>query len=608
MTRRASARVRVGATWLEDYLLPIAVTLLGMGLYLYGLDSKSLWFDELGTLTGAGWGASWLDAIRNPLTIPTTPKPPLYFLVTRLFLALGDYVFLLRLPAALFATLTIPLVYALGRALFDRHVLQLRSGQVGLLGAFLLAIAPLHLRYAQEARMYAAWTFLSLLSLYLFWRAIRSKKWLWWAGFAIATILNLYTHLFAVLTLGVLVFFALWLLLSRRARLSYPFQISHFLIALAAVLLAFTPLVAFAFEGLRGEEGLGGAAAPDWTLGSIVAALRLFSSGSYPGLIAYGALFLLAAVALAVKRSEVLVLAILWIALPTVLVVILPFGHRVVIRYFLYALPIYLLFVACGLWLVLRWCVSSVLHRPSLKSVTRAVTILAYALLVGVLVTLAAPSISSYYSESRQNWRDAIWLVHNQAEPGDKILVRHIYHQKGVLFYAAQWTHEREAWTENDVHVLSSDLVAAFSPDGEGVRWLIVPAQENYLPGGVLEASIQPQYSLLAPIVFRPSHVPDDAQLIAPTSFRSVAVVQAVKSRPPLIRFWVDETAINQGDCTSLHWETHNVREVYLDGEGIVGQGTRQVCPRISTHYELQIIHRDGTVTVQTAEILVSVP
>ena len=91
--------------------MPILITLLAMALHLYGLSSKSLWFDELSTLTNAGWGGSWWEAVRNPLTIPTTPKPPLSFVITRLFLALGDRVFLLRLQAAFFATLTIPVTY-----------------------------------------------------------------------------------------------------------------------------------------------------------------------------------------------------------------------------------------------------------------------------------------------------------------------------------------------------------------------------------------------------------------------------------------------------------------------------------------------------------------
>jgi 4-amino-4-deoxy-L-arabinose transferase-like glycosyltransferase len=128
MTQRSVTSSRAERHRIEVYLLPVLVTLLAMALNLHRLDSQSLWFDELATLTGAGWRGNWLDAIQKPLTIPTTPKPPLSYVVTHLFLLLGERDFFLRLPAAVFATLTIPLVYALGRALFDRPSRPCRSG------------------------------------------------------------------------------------------------------------------------------------------------------------------------------------------------------------------------------------------------------------------------------------------------------------------------------------------------------------------------------------------------------------------------------------------------------------------------------------------------
>jgi mannosyltransferase len=601
MTGRSSARDGTGPTWLEGYLLPITVTLLGMGLYLWGLDSKSLWFDELGTLTGSGWGGSWLDAVRLPLTIPTTPKPPLSFIVTRLsLLVLGDYVFVLRWPSALFATLTIPLVYALGKALFDRRV--------GLLGAFLLAIAPLHVRYAQEARMYAMFAFLSVLNLYLFWRAVRSTDWRWWFAFAAIAILNLYTHLFALLTLGLMTLFALGLLVWRRRQPQFPFRSWHFAAALTVILLAYAPMVPFLTEGLSSGEGLGGEAAPDWTLPSLVGALRLFSGGVNVGLVAYAFLFALATVVLAAKRRDILALAFVWVALPVILVLAMPFGHQVRIRFFLFALPVYLLLVAYGLTVTIQWSVSQFARLRRSAHLRSAAEVLTTALLLGLLGVLAIPSISSYYAETKQEWRDAIRLVDSLAEPGDKILVRHVYHQKGVLFYTQQWMHGQGGWTEANVQVLPRDLTAAFPVDDNGRRWLIVPERGSFLPGGALDERIQPHYHLLPPIVLEPSSVPQEAQLIAPTSFRPVAVVQAVRSAPPSIRFWAEETALNQTDCTILHWEVENVRDVYLDGEGVVGQGARQVCPNATTHYELKVIHRDGTVTVHSVEILVSAP
>ena len=117
-------------------LLLLPVILLAWALYLHNLEAKSLWFDELGTLTCAAWDGTWADAMRRSLTDLALPKPPLYFLLTRLFLALGGRVLFLRLPAALWATLTIPLVYALAGRLLNGAA----GRGAGLLAALLLAL------------------------------------------------------------------------------------------------------------------------------------------------------------------------------------------------------------------------------------------------------------------------------------------------------------------------------------------------------------------------------------------------------------------------------------------------------------------------------------
>jgi hypothetical protein len=51
-----------------------------------------------------------------------------------------------------------------------------------------------------------------------------------------------------------------------------------------------------------------------------------------------------------------------------------------------------------------------------------------------------------------------------------------------------------------------------------------------------------------------------------------------------------------------------NVREVYLDGEGVVGRGEREVCPTESTTYELEVILADGTSTLERIEVSVVSP
>jgi len=76
----------------------------------------------------------------------------------------------------------------------------------------------------------------------------------------------------------------------------------------------------------------------------------------------------------------------------------------------------------------------------------------------------------------------------------------------------------------------------------------------------------------------------------------------------PDISFRADDYTITKGNCTWLRWDVENVREVYLDGEGVVGHDKRQVCPTNSTTYRLRIIRLDGTDDVYEVTIAVVVP
>ncbi len=55
----------------------------------------------------------------------------------------------------------------------------------------------------------------------------------------------------------------------------------------------------------------------------------------------------------------------------------------------------------------------------------------------------------------------------------------------------------------------------------------------------------------------------------------------------PFLNFGADNTSITAGQCTNLHWDSGNVQSVFLDGAGVEGAGTRNVCPSVSTPYNL---------------------
>ncbi len=79
------------------------------------------------------------------------------------------------------------------------------------------------------------------------------------------------------------------------------------------------------------------------------------------------------------------------------------------------------------------------------------------------------------------------------------------------------------------------------------------------------------------------------------------------------ISFGADRTNINQGECSTLRWSVQNIQAVWVYplGEQFerfprTGQGSEQVCPTVTTTYEMRVLQRDGTVIFRQVTINVS--
>ncbi|MBN1975852.1 MAG: hypothetical protein JW918_00495 [Anaerolineae bacterium] len=71
------------------------------------------------------------------------------------------------------------------------------------------------------------------------------------------------------------------------------------------------------------------------------------------------------------------------------------------------------------------------------------------------------------------------------------------------------------------------------------------------------------------------------------------------------IEFWADAGEIDAGKCTKLHWKVQNVQAVFLDGKGVVGVGSQEVCPCEDTTYILSVTLLDGTKTERSVIVRV---
>lgn len=131
----------------------LGITMLAAFLRFFQIGAKSLWVDEAFSV----W-MGWQPAERVLGVVARSDQhPPLYYLLLRTWLRIGDSPAVARSFSALWGTATVPLVHVLGRRLAGR--------KAGLAAAILLAVSPFHVALAQEARMYSLLAFLALCSL-----------------------------------------------------------------------------------------------------------------------------------------------------------------------------------------------------------------------------------------------------------------------------------------------------------------------------------------------------------------------------------------------------------------------------------------------------------
>ncbi|MCX7838794.1 MAG: glycosyltransferase family 39 protein, partial [Anaerolineae bacterium] len=225
--------------------LLLLLTLFGFALRMLRAANWLMWGDE---------GFSVFSASRDLLTITldtTTidPHPPLYYYLLHFYFAIfGRAELAVRFFSIFFGTATIPLVWQLGKRMFD--------ARVGMLAAFFVTIAPFAVHYSQEIRMYALAMFLTTLGLYafirLYERDVRASRgeWLLYALFLLLALYTLYHTAFIFLAIGLV------LLTQFRARRAF---VMRWFVTAFGIVALFLPWLLYkyvsAFSGIKQVAG-----------------------------------------------------------------------------------------------------------------------------------------------------------------------------------------------------------------------------------------------------------------------------------------------------------------------------------------------------------------
>ena len=303
-----------------------AVTLAALALRIWGLDAQGLWLDEFWTLykSGPHHISSMLEMLAY-LRTESTISPPAFFVLMRLWIGVfGDSESMVRLPSAIMGTAAIPALYFLAKGLMSKRA--------ALLAASLLALSQAHMQYSQEARFYPMLTLLAIISIWGLMKAMRGEG---IAVYVISATLILYTHYYGIF---IWVGHALAAAITGKGRK-----------AVSAPVLLFLPWVPSLIDNaINITDGFW---IPHISSGEMLAKIMEFFGPSHSFLplpFIYLALSAAGAVYLAKRRDvgDIIVLAWLGCSIAGPLIVSELVAPISLERYFLQALPAYLLLIS----------------------------------------------------------------------------------------------------------------------------------------------------------------------------------------------------------------------------------------------------------------------
>ena len=374
-------------------------------LRFFSLARKPFWFDECFSVEVAR--LTWHDFVR--LLWWREANMSLYYLLLRGWLGVGSAhtygfsPFFIRSFSVLASLATLPAIFWLAARLFDQRV--------GVIAVALMSCNAYSIRYAQEARSYSLFVLLATLSSGFFVSYLREPSRRNCTGYALASVLAVYAHFYALLLVA-----AQWLSVRKLVR----YQPSEQRVAISpgicrtwvAIGVAVLPLLAFV--------GKTGAGPIRWIPHPGVHALmdfweHLAGNDGLPLLLLYAAACLAAILPLRGRLFKVsadwevwrIQFLLIWLLFPVALTVLLSLARPVFLaRYFIFCLPALILLAAAGV--------------ANLRKGWMMAICLAPFLLLSLQGTL------SYYDHDFDLERDgseaAANYIYDHAQPGDAIL------------------------------------------------------------------------------------------------------------------------------------------------------------------------------------------
>ena len=400
-----------------DFLFIFAGMALATALGMFLLGRHSIWVDEAESIYRC------LGLHRMLRSMIFEGNMWFYYTLLHGWLVLGESEVAVRSLSVLFAVLTVPAVYGLGRLLFGSATARI--------AVLILPVNAFFIHYAQEARSYSLLILLSALSSYFFIACLRHPTGRFRLGYIAVGAASVYAHLFAVLTLFSQ---AASLVLAKTAWKRWRW----WLLAWGAIALLIAPLPILHIRAGR-AAAIGWIPRPDL---AALADLALQLAGNRSVLLA--AYFCLCLFALGYmgwnfkKKREVHLwpsaFILIWLLCP-------PIGT------FVFSLLIKPVLIdrylsACVIPLVL-------LVSFGLAGLPQGRVRIGA---VAVLMVLSTSGLAAWYFEpQKEDWRGTVSSILEQARPGDAVVLYPYWTRRAFGYYL-----KRLDGTHNQLTILNS--------------------------------------------------------------------------------------------------------------------------------------------------------
>ncbi len=490
------------------------IILLATVLRLAYLDQDSLWLDEIITQQIAGRTTEKLLKV-----IVFDDHPPMYYLLIHgLHQLLGTTDYAARLPSVFVGVLSIPFIFVLGRCLW--------GVPGGLFAATLLAVAPAHLLYSQEARQYALLFLFDTASMYFLYRAVLNGQKRHWLGYALMTTAALYSHYFSfIFWAGQAVFVAIftaYVLIRRRDRGTINLVINrtfYFCLATSLSVVAFQPW----YEGFSAQlERLMGAGGPNLntpassSLGAILTAGGELFSLQHPWLLNTLIILMICGIVYAIfvsfksekdyfywrfervstylssvkaqssKTGLALLFVLISMVVPIGLLGFVSSPHFFAARYILPVLTPILLLASAGLAFLFYLLLAVFSHRSN----AAVVIVGGFSLIV---LIGAIPVVNATYVRPKEDWRGAASYLLNHASGKDVLLGDGVFVSSGGNAKRVKQSLGYYLGDEERVMKVKLDEITELlaSPHTSGTAWGILWYQGNLQPRELLPDAVE---------------------------------------------------------------------------------------------------------------------